>query len=536
MCKIEVVVHRCGCEAEQPITRCPSAQDAFADHHRRRLFDWSPRKQRRQSAFDKHYTEDGYCRDLDNVFFPSSMICPSHEVQYDGAQFFPTTNPLLHVDRADGLIFVETNPYDGSGKMFHQNRVPRTPQPTYHPRQTKAASSRPTRAPSPTITHCFPKIGSSSKKEKGSRSRRDRETKSRNEKTLRDAKRLDRERAKAKYENSRSVEDIRAHVLSRFREQQEQQLLLQQQQPLPPVPAIPRSYFEARAERCSLVPKPLKVVKSKTAPAVVTNATPVPSSSPYYTGRQVSISEPSSYKSSRYTDPQPSRTGRKEQPAPSPALSKAVAKYSLFPRSETRGDKREPSITSRQSSRARAPPPAPERRVVDPAACSSRRRSAIETQESPPRHRAHLSTQTEPSPSQLAESHPLYRCRDRTSYKQPRPTSPHSPPFVRTRVPSPSDDALQTITRGAATHPRVTWQDPECVGYLAGAGGGGSYHDYYTQRISSTTTTSSSSSSSRRYGSQSSREARSGRIATTTVAPLPLRQRKMYVDERQVWI
>lgn len=299
MCKSEAVVHRCGCTKEQVIKRCRRAKDAFADHQRKRCFEWGFTKRKRQSVFAQHYTKDGYCRNIDKNYFPSSSLCHSHETRYDGAQTYSRTNPLLHSNRDDGLIFFETDAYDGSGKMVPRNYVPQAPQPTYHPHQKPAT----THSSSSERTSRF-----KTKSKKDSQSRRDREAEAQNKRTLKDAERLNRERGNPKSQNSKSVENIRRRAIAKSREQQ--------QQP-PPVPTIP-SVHELWSHP-SLVPEPLNIVKKpprvpETAPVTVI---PSSSSSSYYSTprRRVPTTDATS---SWDTYPTPSTSYYEFSPPPPP--------------------------------------------------------------------------------------------------------------------------------------------------------------------------------------------------------------------------
>lgn len=309
MCNTEIVAYRCGCTIKQPIKRCQRAKESFADYQRKRFFDWSSKKRKRQSAFMEHYTKDGYCRDLDRHFFPSSSLCHSHQIQYDGAQSFPRINLLLHPDRDDGLIFVETNAYDGSGKMIPRHTVPRAPQPTYHHHQIPSSYSAPnTRAP-PTVDTCsssHERASSQSRTRaiKDSQNKRDREDEARTKNILKEAERLGRDRGKTSKprDNSKSVEDIRRRAIARSSRERSQH-----RQKAPPVPVIPNLYDDPRPEpfRASLVPAPLNISRKTAAVPNTATATSFPpsssSSSYYYDQRQVSNTNNTS--SSRYTYP-----------------------------------------------------------------------------------------------------------------------------------------------------------------------------------------------------------------------------------------
>lgn len=363
MCKTEAVVHRCGCTIEQPIKRCRRAKDAFADHQRKRFFEWSAKKRKRQSAFSEHYTKDGYCRDLDRHFFPSSSLCHSHQIRYDGAQSFPRTNPRLHPDRDDGLIFVETNAYDRSGKMLPRHIVPRVPQPTYHPHQISPSYSAPnTRAPPPIGTRSSSPERSSpqsrTRTKKDLQNKRDREDEARTKKILKEAERLDRDRGKTSKSRdiSKSVEDIRRRAIARSSRERSQH-----RQQAPPVPVIPNFYDDTRPDpfRASLVPAPLNISKKTVAvpnTATATSFPPSSSSSYYYDQRQVSTTDTTS--SSHYTYPTFSTSyydpasPPPEPPRPNPRV---VEGFSYPPTQVRPSSARDNNAHHTSSTRTRAP-------------------------------------------------------------------------------------------------------------------------------------------------------------------------------------
>lgn len=345
MCKTEAIVYRCGCTIGQPIKRCRQARDAFADNQRKRIFEWSSKKRKRQSVFAEHYTKEGYCRQLDRVLFPSSSLCPVHEGRYDGAQSFPRTNPLLRPNRDDGLVFVETNAYDGSGKMLPRQCVSSAPQPAYHPQSTSHSYAAPnTRAPPPmAITHpssSSDRFSSSSsswsrtRTNKDSQSRRDREDETRTEKILKEAEKLSRDRGKKPSKSrghSKSAEDIRRRAIARSREQ-----LQSREQAPPPVSAVPSPYEEARPEqhpfRASLVPAPLNLATK--------------------TQQRLQVRTPTTA-TGRYTYPTTSSTRYYDDhlPASSEHPRRTVAGTSYPPAAAPRGHT---AVTSTSSSRSRS--------------------------------------------------------------------------------------------------------------------------------------------------------------------------------------
>lgn len=393
MCRSEAVVHRCGCTEEQVTKRCRHAKNAFDEQQRKRYFDWGFMKRKRQSSFASDYTKDGYCRNVDKSYFPSSSLCHTHETRYDGTQTYSRTNPLLHANREDGLVFVEMDAYDGSGKMLPRNHVPQAPQPIYHPQQTLPRSTASSRGTAPT-TYSYSSEHTSrsrTKSKKDSQSRRDREAEAQNKRILKDAERLHRERGNSRFQNSKSVEDIRRRAITKSREKQ------WQQEP-PPVPTIPNTHESWSLHHSlipeSLVPGPLNIVKTQRDPLPETAPlTAFPPSYPSYPTPRRRI-HPTGPTSSRDTYPTP------------------------------------PTAYSNLSS----PPP------------------------TPPRARP-----------RIVGSHPSAQDQ---SFGSAQDENAHLVASKRTTV-------LDTITRGAATHPRVARHHPDYVSRSRTRGESSSSSSYY---------------------------------------------------------
>lgn len=430
MCKIEVIAYRCGCESARPFKRCQRAQDALADQQKKRFIDCFLSKRKRQSVFNKSYAKEGYCRDIERVFFPANSLCHGHEAQYDGTQSFPRTNPLLHPNRGDGLVFVETNPYDGSGKMIPGGPAP--PQRAYNPQQHPILSSSTTAS---RICHIPADPRSTSSNDRTARSSRsrtrkvyssdsDRDSQTRNRQVLKEAEKLERDRSRSRFSNSQSVEDIRRRCIVRSQEQQQQQSI-----PVPDIPNSstenhrqplqPSSYFTPLPLDPSIVPRPLNIIKKKAVPNLANAASePAASSESTYSHGHASTTRTSP--SSRGTQPSSSTSYNAGLPPPNTPPQRPLPPTPHQP----------PQSRARSSSRARAQPqPQPQAPAPQPAGSYSSWKQCCS--------------------SGNTQNHTCYH------------------------TTSNRNTVLNTITHGAATHPRVTRRNPEPVMSNRNGGGGG---------------------------------------------------------------
>lgn len=131
MCISATIVYGCGCATKEPVRRCRKAIEATKAFLKRRWFERSSTKAKRQLEFEREFTKDGNCKVLNETIYPSVLMCKRHENENGGRQRLPRTNPLL-TERNDGLVFREVNSYDGSGRTFRRQELPTAPRPTYH--------------------------------------------------------------------------------------------------------------------------------------------------------------------------------------------------------------------------------------------------------------------------------------------------------------------------------------------------------------------------------------------------------------------